>query len=99
MTLMWIRLVIGKIKPGKMDEMRKIYYEEVVPVVKAQKGNVDIFIMEPVEAGDDIISFTSWESKAVGDAYEGSGIYAEMVGKVKHTLDGQLKVKSYEVKK
>jgi quinol monooxygenase YgiN len=99
MTTMWVRLTIGKIKPGKMDEMRKIYYEEIVPVVKAQNGNVDIFLLEPVDAGDDIVSYNSWESQADGDAYEASGTYAEMVEKVRHTLTGQLKVKSYEVKK
>ena len=96
---MWVRLTIGEIKPVKMDEMRKIYYEEIVPVVKAQKGNVDIFLLEPVDVGDDIISYNSWESKADGDAYESSGTFAEMLEKVKHTLAGQPTVKSYNVKK
>jgi len=96
---MWVRLTIGKIKPGKMDEMRKIYYEEIVPVVKVQKGNVDIFLMEPVNLEDKIISYNAWESKAYGDAYEASGTYSEMVGKVKHTLTGELTVNSYDVKK
>ena len=97
--MMWARLTIGKIKPGKMDEMRKIYYETIVPVVKAQKGNVDIFLLEPVDTEENIISYNSWESKADGDAYEASGTYAEMVEKVKHTLAGPLTVKSYDVKK
>ena len=96
---MWVRLVIGKIIPGKLDELRKIYYEDIAPVVKAEKGNIDLFLLEPVDAEDDIISYTAWESQSDGDAYEGSGTYAKMVEKVKHTLAEQLMVKSYEVKK
>ena len=56
-------------------------------------------IWQPVDIGDDIISYNSWESKADGDAYESSGTFAEMLEKVKHTLAGQPMVKSYEVKK
>ena len=79
--------------------MRKIYNEQIVPVVKAQKGNVDIFLMEPVDTEDSIISYTAWESKSDGDTYENSGTYSEMVDKVKHLLAGELKLKSYKVKK
>ena len=45
---MWVRLTFGKIQPDKLDEVRKIYYEEIVPATKAQKGNVDNFLLESV---------------------------------------------------
>jgi heme-degrading monooxygenase HmoA len=95
----WVRLTFGKVKLDKADELRKIYYEELVPVVKKQKGCVDIFLLESVETEEDLISFTSWESKADGDAYESSGTYQEMLNRVKHTFAAPVTLKSYVVKK
>jgi len=95
---MWVRLTFVKIQPDKVDELRKVYYEEVVPVVKAQKGIVDIFLMEPIDEDEDFISLTSWDSKANGDTYEASGTYLEMVNKVKFGFVATPTLKSYEVK-
>lgn len=96
---MWVRIIEVRIQTDKMDEFRKIYNEEIVPVVKAQKGNTDVFLMESQDRPGQIISFTSWESQEVGDAYERSGTYVKMVNKVKHTFVGMPTLWSYEVKK
>ena len=95
---MWVRLTFVKIQPDKVDEVRKIYNDEIVPTVKAQKGNVDIFLMESVGEDEEVISFASWDSKENGDAYEASGTYIEMVNKVKHGFAGSPTLQSYEVK-
>ncbi len=68
-----MRLTFAKIQSDKMDEFRKIYNEEIVPMVKAQKGNVDIFGLEAVDEGEAYISFISWDNKENGEAYEASG--------------------------
>jgi quinol monooxygenase YgiN len=96
---MWVRIIEAKIQTDKMDEARKIYNEEVVPVVKAQNGNIDIFLMESVDREGEVISFTSWESKEAGDAYEESKTYVKMVDKVKQTFVDAPTLWSYEVKK
>ena len=96
---MWIRLIEVKIQSDKLDEARKIYNEEIVPTVKAQKGNVDMFLMESTDREGEVISFTSWDSQEAGDAYEASGTYVEMVNKVKHTFAVTPTLWSYEVKK
>jgi len=95
---MWVRLTFAKIQPDKMDEFRKIYNEEVVPIIKAQKGNVDVFMMESVDEEGEGISLTSWDSKEDGDRYEASGTYGELVNKVRHMFAGPPTLKSYEVK-
>ena len=71
---MWVRLTFIKIQPDKVDEVRKIYYNEMVPTIKAQKGNVDIYLMEPVGEDEEFISLTSWDSKENGDSYDLSKI-------------------------
>jgi len=82
-----------------MDELRQIYNEDIVPTVKAQKGNVDVFLLESVDEEGEVISFTSWDRKEDGDKYEASGTYVELVNKVKHTFADPTTQKSYEVKK
>ena len=96
---MWIRLIEVKIKHDKLDEARKIYNEEIVPTVKEQKGNIDMFLMESNDRECVVISFTSWETQENGEAYEKSGTYVKMVNKVKHTFAGAPTLWSYEVKK
>ena len=96
--MVWVRLTLAKIKPDKVAEMLKEYYDEIVPAVKAQKGNVDIFMLEPVDKEDAFISYNAWESKADGDAYEASGNYQAMLNKVKGLLAETPTVKTYTVK-
>lgn len=95
---MWVRLTFVKIQPDKVDELRKVYYNEIVPTVKAQKGIIDVYLMEPIDENEDFISLTSWDSKANGDAYESSGTYPENVNKVKFGFAAPPTLKSYEVK-
>ena len=95
---MWVRLIEVRIQRDKLDEHRKIYNEEIAPVLKAQKGNIDAFLMESLDRPGQIISFTSWESEEEGDAYERSG-YVKIVNKVKHTFAAPPTLWSYEVKK
>ena len=96
---MWVRLALAKIKPESVDEFRKIWNDEVRPIIEKQTGFVNAMFLEPVSEEDDFISCTLWGSKENGDAYEASGTYKELVGKVLHTLAAAPVVKSYEVKK
>ena len=96
---MYVRTINVRIRPNKLDETRKIYNEQIVPTVKAQKGNIDIFLMESLDREGEIISFSLWESQKDGDAYEASGTYVQMVNKVKHTFADTPTLWSYEVRK
>lgn len=96
---MWVRIIEMNIQRDKMDELRKIYNEEIVPVVKSRKGNIEIFMMESQDRPGQAMSFTSWESQEDGNAYERSGTYVKMVNKVKHTFVGMPTLWSYEVRR
>ena len=97
---MWVRTIEVKIQSDKLDEARKIYNDQIVPTVKAQKGNVDVFLMESMDREGMVISFTSWASQQdEAHAYEGSGIYVDMVNRVKHTFAGTPTLWSYVVRK
>jgi heme-degrading monooxygenase HmoA len=95
---MYVRLTYLNFLPGKAEEAKRIYKNEIVQVVKQQKGNLDCRMLEPVDMADDYISMTVWESKGDSDAYHSSGIYRQLVDKVRelYAKDPVLKVYSAE---
>ncbi len=95
---MYVRLTYLNFLPGKAEEAKKIYNTELAPVVKQQKGNLDCRLLEPTDKANDYISMTTWESKEQADAYQSSGVYSQLVNRVKefYTKDPVLRVYSTE---
>jgi len=95
---MYVRLTYLNFLPGKADEAKKIYNTELAPVVKQQKGNLDCRLLEPTDKANDYISMTTWESKEQADAYQDSGVYSQLVNRVKefYAKDPVLRVYSTE---
>jgi quinol monooxygenase YgiN len=83
------RLTFISIHHANADELKKIYNEEVLPVIKNQKGNLGAWLLEPADEKDDFISLTEWVSQNHADAYESGGTYRSLVEKV----SGKLKIK------
>ena len=80
---MIVRLTYITFMPQNVEQAKRVYREEVVPVVKVQKGNLDCRLLEPMDNSNEYISMTTWESQADSDAYESSGKYKELVDKVR----------------
>ena len=55
-------------------------------------------MLEPLDKTDDYISMTMWDTKEDADAYHSSGVYKQMVDRVKNTFskDPVLRVYSTE---
>ena len=75
------RLTSFGVHPQDVEELKKTYNEEIVPIIRAQKGNMGAWLLEPMEESDDYISLTEWISLADAVAYETSGTYRELVSK------------------
>ena len=80
---MIVRLTFLSFLPQNIVQAKKAFEEEIVPVVRRQRGNIDCRLLEPIEKTDDYISMTTWETKADADAYNSSGIYNDLVEKVR----------------
>ena len=93
---MFVRLTFCKFSPESISDALSMYKKEVVPVVSQQKGNIAVHMLEPVDKADDFISLTQWGTKADADAYESSGTYASLVGKLSDHLAKPPVLKSYE---
>jgi heme-degrading monooxygenase HmoA len=95
---MIVRLTYLSFLPDNLVQAKQIYHDEVVPTVRKQKGNIDCRLLEPIDNSDEYISLTTWETKADADAYHSSGIYRDLVNKVKKDFakDPVLKVYTSE---
>ena len=47
---MFVRLGAFAVKPGELETLRSTYNSTCVPIVRAQEGNVDCFLLEPRRA-------------------------------------------------
>lgn len=92
---MYVRLTFCKFLPDSINDAKTIYTQEVIPVVKQQKGNIGIYLLEPAEKADDFISLTEWETKADAEAYERSGVYKEMLQMLESFFGKSPLLKSY----
>lgn len=92
---MYVRLTYLNFLPGKADEARTIFDSEITPIVKQQKGNLDCRLLEPVDKADDYISMTTWDSKEDSDAYHASGVYKQLVDRVRSSFSKEPVLKVY----
>jgi len=92
---MYVRLTYLKFLPGKADEAKKLYYDELAPVVRKQKGNLECRMLEPTDQEDDYISMTTWDNKEDADAYQTSGVYKRLVDRVKDMVSKPPVLKVY----
>jgi len=92
---MIVRLTYLSFLPQNLVQAKKVFEEEIVPVVRRQRGNIDCRLLEPIEKTDDYISMTTWETKADADAYNSSGIYRGLVEKVRKDLSKDPVLKVY----
>lgn len=83
---MFMRIVSAKILPDKMDEIRRLYKEAVVPALKKTKGCRYAYLSESSKADNEVFSVTIWDSKQDAENYEKSGLFDQFVEKSKHTF-------------
>ncbi len=94
---MYARLTYIDILPEHRDELKKIFNEEIIPVVKKQKGNIGIWLLEPTDTTNEYISLTEWMSAADADSYDSSGTYRSLVDKVKAMYKSKPVLKTYNI--
>jgi len=94
---MFVRLTFLDFLPQHVENAKKIFNEEIVPVVKAQKGNIGVWLLESTENNGQYISLTEWQSQADADLYDSSGTYKELVNKVKEMYRDKPVLKTYNI--
>jgi heme-degrading monooxygenase HmoA len=96
---MFVRMGTFHIKPGTLDALRGRYYADCAPLVHAAEGNVDCYVLEPVEDDAPVVVCTMWQTEADAVAYEASGSAAEVVGRVREFFAGPPELRSYRIRR
>jgi quinol monooxygenase YgiN len=96
---MWVRLGSFAVVPGKLEELRATYHRDCAPIVRAQAGNVDCYLMENADDSERCIVCTIWESEAAAVAYDASGTAQAIVAKVRAFFAGPPTLASYRVER
>ncbi|MCW3119718.1 MAG: antibiotic biosynthesis monooxygenase [Chitinophagaceae bacterium] len=94
---MYVRLTQIFSMPEHRNDIRKIYYEDIVPVVRSQQGNRGAWLLESNENAGECISLTEWTSQKDAVEYEASGVYVNLVNMLKHLYTSKPVLKSYKV--
>jgi heme-degrading monooxygenase HmoA len=94
---MYVRMTFFKVKPGKMDELRNLYVNEVISAHKDHKGIRFVHLLEALDARNEGISVTAWDTRGDLETYEKSGDYQKIVAKFKEMFADEPVLKSYEV--
>ena len=93
---MFARLTIVQVEVDKIDEVIKIYGDNVVPSAKGQKGYKGILMLTDRKTGKGI-SLTLWESEQDAIANEKTGYYQQQVGRFKDFFTKPPVQEGYEV--
>jgi heme-degrading monooxygenase HmoA len=94
---MFARLITISVQTDYVEELKRVFNDEIVPFMKSQKGNLGISLLELSDNNDDFISLTQWVSKSDAEAYKLSGTHRTLVDKLKDTYKNKPVLKSYNV--
>lgn len=92
---MYARLTFIEIDPKDAKELSSIYNTEIVAAIRDFKGLQDVYLLEPTDGSGEVISITTWKSKADADEYENSGTYRKLVDKLKDKYLSKPVLKTY----
>lgn len=93
---MFVRLTFCKFTPEAIADVKKIYREDIVPVVQQQKGSLGVLLLEPIDKADDFVSVSRWRTKADADAYDKGDLYKSLSDKFSGFLTKEPILRSYE---
>ena len=94
---MYARVMIGTMKPGRMDEGVSIYRDSIVPAGKEQKGFKGALFLTDSKTNK-AISISLWETEDDMKRGEASGYLQEQVDKLAPTFDTPSVPETYEVR-
>jgi len=92
---MFARSVSFHLKPGRAAEFTRLLDQDIIPVLRKQKGFQDeIAFVAP--GGADAIGISVWDEKENAETYA-RGAYSAVLKALEQVLEGTPRVQTYEV--
>ena len=93
---MFARHVSMQLKPNLRAEFTQTIENEVLPLLRKQRGFQDEIAFVAPGSGTDVVAISLWDTKEDADAYHG-GSYQEVVKALGKVVDGTPEVRNFEV--
>ncbi len=91
---MFTRSVSIHLKSNMLSDYNRTFENEVLPLLRKQKGFKDEITMSNT-GSPDVIAISFWENKSAADAYNTTG-YPEVLKTMSRFIDGTPKVHTFE---
>ena len=92
---MFARSVSFHLKPGRAGEFTRLLDQDVIPVLRKQKGFQDEISLVAA-GGADAVGISMWDVKENAETYA-RGAYPGVLKALQHVVEGTPQVQTYEV--
>ena len=92
---MFARSISFRLKPDSTAAFTKLIEDEVLPLLRKQKGFKDEITLF-VPGGRDAVGISLWDEKASAEAYNTNG-YPDVLKALRNLVEGTPQVHTYEV--
>lgn len=82
-----LRIVSVAVKPGALEEFKRLYLEHVVPTLTGVEGCLRVFLVEDPEDAERLLSISVWDSEERAIRYELAGTFEALAGRLRHTFE------------
>ena len=93
---MFVRNVSMHLKPNTLAEFTRTFDNEVIPMLRKQKGFQNEITFANAPGGLDVTAISLWDTKEHGEAYNNAG-YPEVLKRLDKVLDGSPQVRVSDV--
>jgi quinol monooxygenase YgiN len=76
---MYLRIVSGKVKPGKMEAFTEYYENSIIPLLLATDGCRYAYLARGTGDSNEALSVTLWDSQSKASAYEQYGGFRDII--------------------
>lgn len=83
---LYLRILSVLLRPERKDEYHSLYLNRIIPALQTATGCLHAWLIMPSRGRRESLSVTIWDSRENAMAYEQSGMFAELLGAVKHTF-------------
>jgi hypothetical protein len=91
---MYAREITARLKSSMLNEFKKTFEMEVLPMLRKQKGFKDEIIFSIPDANN-VVAISLWNSKDEAEAYNTTG-YPEVLKLLSKTVEGTPSLRSFE---
>ncbi len=82
--------------PDTCELTREIIHEEIIPVLRTQRGLVDLMILQSSDEPSQFLVITLWETRDHAENHH-RDVYSQLIGLLKAHIDGEASVRFYAV--